>query len=86
MDSLGKLEGVQVIERLRAWEYRSSYEAGLHYYQAHSMVAYLVDRYRMPKIKHILAALKDGKTCADAFREILHLTFTQFEDRWRESL
>ncbi len=58
----------------------------LFYEQSFHIVAYLIERYGMFKVKQMLEAYGKGKNSEEVFQEILRISTKRFEQEWRETL
>lgn len=60
--------------------------AGLAYEESLSAVTFLVDQYGLYSLQRILTALAQQKTVDEAMRDILFLSYEEFQSRWEEHL
>ena len=58
-------------------------QAGLAYEQTHSIVRYLVERYRFWRIKRLLKAVREGTPFEQALQHEFRLNAARLEEHWR---
>lgn len=81
-------------ERLLSWDAldasfstaRTVKEVALGYQQAHSIVAYLIDRYGFWRVRRVLAGLAEGRAFDEIITKEFHITPDRLRRNWREWL
>ncbi|MDD5084575.1 MAG: peptidase MA family metallohydrolase [Candidatus Omnitrophica bacterium] len=58
----------------------------LFYQQSFMLTSYLIERYRMYKVKELLQELAKGTRFDEAFDKVLHISYEKLEKDWLESL
>jgi len=58
----------------------------IFYQQAYLMTKFLVDRYRIHRVKEMLGLLKDGTKFEEALRQTTGLSIESFQKKWLETL
>ncbi len=65
---------------------RSAQDVGLAYEEAHSIVAFLLDRYSLWRIRRVLKSIGEGKSWEDVLNEEFHRKPNRLESDWQEWL
>lgn len=58
----------------------------LFYQQSFQLVSYMIERYRMYRIKQLLQEFGKGKNSDEALREVLHISPERLEKEWKATL
>ncbi len=61
-------------------------QVAIFYQQAYLMTKFLVDRYRIHRVKEMLGLLKDGTKFEEALRQTTGLSIESFQKKWLETL
>jgi hypothetical protein len=56
------------------------------YVEGKSATRYMIERYGMDRVQHVLSALAAGQSSAEAFETGLLITYPDFQRRWVEDL
>ncbi len=61
-------------------------EAMVAYLEGNSATVYLVERFRMEKVRELIGALANGQSIAAAMQDRLFFPYEEFQRRWIDHL